>query len=361
MSANKKIISVVGARPQFVKAAAVSKALSKIGISEKIIHTGQHYDDSMSKVFFDELNIPKPHWNLCVSGGGHGQMTGSMLGEIENILLLERPDMLVVYGDTNSTLAGALAAAKIGIPIVHVESGLRSFNRSMPEEINRVCADHLSDVLFCSSETGVKNLLREGITNNVYVSGDVMADVFYRAVDIVNSSAELNNEINTIVCEGAFDLLTIHRADTASNASALDEIMTAVAENTEQVIFPAHPRTRNLIVSSSIKVPENIKLISPVSYFIMVGLLLRSTRVITDSGGLQKEAYWASRPCVTLRTESEWTETIDSGWNILANTDADSIRRALITKHVIKDHNTNIYGDGHASDMISATLASFIC
>ncbi|WDR07276.1 UDP-N-acetylglucosamine 2-epimerase (non-hydrolyzing) [Devosia rhodophyticola] len=314
---NKNVLSVVGARPQFVKAGAVSRAfLATPGLTERIVHTGQHFDDNMSEVFFRELDIPKPAHNLGIGGGPQGQMTGRMLEAIEAILIDEKPDMVLVYGDTNSTLAGTLAAAKLHIPVAHVEAGLRSFNRRMPEEINRVMADHLSAMLFCPTSVSVANLASEGIVRNVHHVGDVMYDATVFARDQAQAASSILERLG--LEDGAYGLCTVHRAESTDDpvlfAELIQYLERVAADN--PIVFPVHPRTRKTLDALGIT-PKNLILMDPVGYFDIHRLLSGAALVLTDSGGLQKEAYFHGVPCVTLRTETEWVETISSGWNRL--------------------------------------------
>jgi UDP-GlcNAc3NAcA epimerase len=310
------VLTIVGARPQFVKAAPLSRALVQLGISEVLIHTGQHSDPLMSDVFFGELNIPQPARNLEIAGLGHGAMTGRMLEKLETALLEARPRLVLLYGDTNSTLAGALAAVKLRIPVAHVEAGLRSFNRSMPEEINRVVADHLSSLLFCPTATAMKNLAEEGITKGVHLVGDVMYDAtlsaILRATDGSRILAALALEPRT------FAVATLHRAENTDNPGRFSRIidwLEAAACNLP-VIWPVHPRTRKVLHDTRIS-PKGVRLIEPLGYLDMTWLVHNAAAVYTDSGGLQKEAYFHRVPCVTLREETEWIETIECGWNRL--------------------------------------------
>jgi UDP-N-acetylglucosamine 2-epimerase len=308
-----KLVSVVGARPQFIKAAAVSRAL-RPRHQELLVHTGQHYDYQMSGVFFDGLEIPLPDVNLGVGSGSHAVQTGAMLQGLEDVLSSERPDCVVVYGDTNSTLAGALAASKLGIPVAHVEAGLRSFNRRMPEEINRVVVDHLSDLLLCPSETAVRHLANEGLTRNVCVVGDVMLDVMNWARQrVAERPPEALRALG--ITKGSHLLATVHRSENTDDEARLTRILTAFNELEERVVFPVHPRTRKAIDRLDVRVKPHVDLIEPVGYLEMVALTEAARMVLTDSGGLQKEAYWLGVPCVTLRDETEWVETVAAGWN----------------------------------------------
>lgn len=321
-----KIVTIVGARPQFIKAAAVSRKLRQKH-TEILVHTGQHYDGNMSDIFFDELGIPAPDYNLGIGSGLHGAQTGAMLAEIEKVLLAEKPDRLLVYGDTNSTIAGALAAAKLHIPVAHVEAGLRSFNRRMPEEINRVLTDHISDLLLCPSQTAVDNLAAEGITGGVHLVGDVMFDALMYAVERAKTESHIVESLG--LQPKQYLLATVHRADNTDTEKNLRAIFGAFAEIDEPIVLPLHPRTAKMLDKFNLKPEvENLKLIEPVGYLDMAALAQSARMVITDSGGLQKEAYWLGVPCITLRRDTEWPETVDAGWNVLVGADGDAIVEA---------------------------------
>jgi UDP-GlcNAc3NAcA epimerase len=327
MSARRlRFVSIVGARPQFVKAAVVSKAI-RVRHDEFIIHTGQHYDAQMSSIFFDEMGIPRPDLQLDSGSGTHGEQTAAMLVGLEGALAEQRPDWVVTFGDTNSTLAGALAAAKLHLPIVHIEAGLRSFNRRMAEEINRVVVDHISAALFCPSQTAVANLAREGICQGVHLVGDVMAE----ALNIAAQTARVHSRIleALTVSDGQYLLLTIHRAENTDSRERLFSILSALDAVREPVIFPVHPRTRKVLNGIGWVAPRYVQLVQPLGYIDMVRLLTGARLVLTDSGGLQKEAYWAGVPCVTLRDETEWVETVAAGWNVVAGADTAAIVEAL--------------------------------
>lgn len=320
-----KVVTVLGARPQFIKAASVSRALRQRH-TEILVHTGQHYDALMSDVFFDELGIPAPDVTLHVGSASHGAQTGRMLEGVETVLVRERPDAVLVYGDTNSTLAGALAAAKLGVPIVHVEAGLRSGVRDMPEEINRVLVDRLSSVCCCPNAAAVRNLAREGIMHGVTVVGDVMLDA------LTETSARVAHDASRLaklgVTRGQYLLATVHRAANTDDPARLSSIVAALAElSTEArpVIWPVHPRTRALLAARGVAIPASVRTIDALGYLDMVAALQAAAVAITDSGGLQKEAYWLGVPCVTLRDETEWTETVTSGWNVLAGVETTSV------------------------------------
>jgi UDP-GlcNAc3NAcA epimerase len=311
------LISIVGARPQFIKAAAVSRAFDATpSIREILVHTGQHFDELMSAVFFDELSIPEPKYNLEVHGGPHGDMTGRMLSAIEQVLVAESPQAVIVYGDTNSTLAGALAAAKLHIPVVHVEAGLRSFNRRMPEEINRLLTDHLSELLFCPTNEAVKNLRVEGINKGVHMIGDVMYDATLFARSAATKRSRIHETLGIRPQE--YSLCTVHRAENTDDPERFSGIIRYLEQQAthQRIVFPVHPRTRKLVDRSNVE-SKGLMLVDPVGYLDMHRLLSGATQVFTDSGGLQKEAYFHRVPCVTLREETEWVETVKAGWNRL--------------------------------------------
>ncbi|MDE2059273.1 MAG: UDP-N-acetylglucosamine 2-epimerase (non-hydrolyzing) [candidate division NC10 bacterium] len=352
-----KIVTIVGARPQFIKCAPVSREFRKVA-SEVLVHTGQHYDDNMSDLFFRDLEIPKPDYNLCVGSGSHGAQSGEMLKLIEEVLLKERPDYVVVFGDTNSTLAGALAAAKLHIPVAHVEAGLRSFNRQMPEEINRVITDHLSSLLFCPTETAVKNLAQEGITKGVELVGDVMYEALLNNLQIAECRSAILTRLN-LQPKGYF-LATIHRAENTDDGRRLQSILVALQELSaiHPVIWPVHPRTRLALESHhpSLQINQSLRLIDPVSYLDMLVLEKRSHVILTDSGGVQKEAYWFGVPCVTLRDETEWVETVEQGWNTVAGTDPDRIVAAAKSP-AIPVSPLRLCDDGRAAERVVGILA----
>ncbi len=345
-----KILTVIGARPQFIKAAAVSRALKKAGVNEVIVHTGQHYDHNMSEVFFEEMEIPKPHYNLAINDLGHGAMTGRMLEKIEAVLLDERPDYVVVYGDTNSTLAGALAAVKLHIKVAHVEAGLRSFDMQMPEEINRILTDRISNILFCPTDTAIANLKKENNTGEILNVGDVMLDtlLFYK------KRAE---EKSTISKPKDFVLATIHRAENTNNIDRLKSICAAISEinKTIPVVLPLHPRTKSYLSNNNIKLDATV--IDPVGYFDMLSLLGSCNLVMTDSGGLQKESYFCGKFCVTLRDQTEWVELVNTGANVIVGADRDRIvAEALRNLNKKISFDNKLYGDGNAAAKIAERL-----
>jgi UDP-GlcNAc3NAcA epimerase len=341
-----KILSVVGARPQFIKAAAVSRVLRREHV-EILVHTGQHYDYEMSGIFFDGLELPSPDVNLSAGSGPHGSQTAAMLKGIEEVLLVERPDYLLIYGDTNSTLAGALAASKLHIPVVHVEAGLRSYNRSMPEEVNRVIADHLSNMLFCPSDRAVENLADEGITRNVHVVGDVMLDVLNWARQQIAARPRDILERLGLTAKG-YLLATVHRSENTDDAARLARILDAFNSLDEPVVFPVHPRTRKMIAGSGSTIAPHVRLIDPVGYLDMVALSGDARMILTDSGGLQKEAYWLGVPCLTMRTETEWVETVETGWNQLVGPDTAGIVD-IVRGFAPDGSHPDLYGDGFAA------------
>jgi UDP-N-acetylglucosamine 2-epimerase len=340
-----KVLTVIGARPQFVKAAAVSRVLRR-DHTEVLVHTGQHYDREMSALFFEELGIPAPDYELGVGSGGHGWQTGQMLIRLEEVLLKERPDWTLVYGDTNSTLAGALAAAKLGLRVAHVEAGLRSFNRTMPEEHNRVLADHCSDVLFCPTESAAEQLGREGVTDGVHVVGDVMYDA---ALQFGQVAAERSDVLQRLQLEPkAFALATLHRPYNVDDPARLSEVLAALKQLDMPVVFPVHPRTRARLSDQD---TGRLWLIDPVGYLDMLVLEQNASLILTDSGGVQKEAYFFAAPCITLRPETEWVETVAAGWNRLAWGDAETVLAAA-RQPWPDTPPPPVFGDGHASERI---------
>ena len=342
-----KIVSVVGARPQFIKSAPVSKAIREAGYHEYQVHSGQHYDYGMSRVFFEELGMIEPAINLGIGSGSHAYQTGHMLIGIEQILLDQKPDIVLVYGDTNSTLAGALAAAKLNIKLAHVEAGLRSYNRDMPEEHNRVLTDHCSDVLFCPTQAAVDNLSNEGIQKGVHLVGDTMYDAVLQYGEL---AAERSQIIQALDLEPKKYLLTtIHRASNTDAPENLHKIFAAFQRVTDRIIFPIHPRTAHVITAESIRIPKNVQMIDPVGYLDMLTLEKHARLILTDSGGMQKEAYFFQVPCLTLRRETEWVETVESGWNILVACDIEQIVNGIKKPGWPKPIPGSFYGDGNAS------------
>lgn len=361
-----KVLTVIGARPQFIKAATVSRAILKynatingqrLAINEVIVHTGQHYDANMSDIFFEELDIPRPDYHLGIGGGPHGQMTGRQMEKIEEVLLKEKPDWVLVYGDTNSTLAGALAAAKLHIPVAHVEAGLRSFNMRMPEEINRILTDRTSTLLFCPTQTAVDNLNNEGIKNwhtnaKVVLSGDVMQDGAFYYKNLAQKPLDIAVEEDFVLC-------TIHRAENTSDLNRLSNIISALNEiaKTNQVILPLHPRTRKIIQNSN-NDTSNLTIIDPVGYLNMIWLIDNCCLVMTDSGGLQKEAFFFKKACITMRDETEWIELVRERSNVLAGADRKKILDAYQSQKLFKTDqlSQDLYGGGKASERIVLAL-----
>jgi len=344
-----RFLTVVGARPQFIKAAPVSAVLRRRH-EEILVHTGQHYDHQMSAVFFEQLAIPAPDHHLGVGSGSHGEQTGTMLARLEAVMQRERPDVVLVYGDTNSTLAGALAAAKLTIPVAHVEAGLRSFNRAMPEEINRIVTDHLSNWLFAPSPHAERQLASEGLADHVHVVGDVMLDAVLQHAERARRVSSYPDAAN--VCAGMFYLCTVHRAENTDQPERLRNILAGLARLDRPVLLPLHPRTRKRLAEVGLVPGPNVRLIDPVGYLDMLQLERSAAVILTDSGGVQKEAYYLEVPCVTLRDETEWTETTDVGWNFLAGTDPDAIVAGVDQHRGAKRPHPPLYGSGDAAQQI---------
>lgn len=356
-----KLITIIGARPQFIKAAMVSRAIHRHNtrqekpITELLLHTGQHYDENMSDIFFTQMNIPKPTWQLQCGNGRHGEMTARMLTEIEAILIDEKPDYVMVYGDTNSTLAGALAATKLHIPVVHVEAGLRSFNKQMPEEVNRILTDHISTLLCCPTHAALRHLANEGIYNGVHHVGDVMYDAALVFGDMAEQSSDILQTLN--LGSKQFRLCTVHRAENTDNEEKMRQIfaaLTAIGTKTFPVVLPLHPRTRNYLTKygmlSALEKQEGILFTPPLSFLDMVMLEKHTATILTDSGGVQKEAYFHHTPCITLREETEWVETTTAGWNQIAGYKTADILRCVATCPPRKEISE--YGTGHAAEDI---------
>lgn len=359
-----RIVTVIGARPQFIKAAPFSEVFRKNN-EEILVHTGQHYDVNMSDIFFDELMIPKPKYNLGVGSGNHGKQTAIMLEGIEEILLKEKPDGLLVYGDTNSTLAGALAASKLHIPVYHVEAGLRSYNKLMPEEQNRILTDHISFMLLCPTQTAVDNLKKEGITVGVVNTGDIMYDAVLRNVAIANEKyssglwfeeiLKYNGKIRNIT-EKEYYLATIHRAENTDSPEKLLKIFLAFADLDKPVLLPLHPRTKKLLESIQVDL-KNIIIIEPVGYLLMLYLTSNAHMVITDSGGVQKEAYFLKTPCTTLRDQTEWVETLENSWNVLCSIDVNEIKKQINRELTcLQYQQAKAFGDGNAAQKICEAI-----
>ncbi len=348
------VLTIVGARPQFIKAFAVSRALRR-NHDEVLVHTGQHYDEELSGVFFDELGIPDPDYNLGVGSGSHGQQTATMIAEIETVLEHEQPDVVLLYGDTNSTLAGAIAASKLEPIVAHVEAGLRSYNRDMPEEINRVLADHVADVLFPPSQSAAETLRKEGITDGVHIVGDVMYDSILWAKEVAKDQSSVLQELG--YDEGEFVLATVHRAGNTDDPEKLTAILDGLSCSPLPVVLPVHPRTKKRLQEYDFwdRANSELDVIEPVGYLDFVRLLDGAERVATDSGGVQKEAFFLDTHCVTMREETEWVETVESGWNVLVGADSEAIERELT---VWKSHTEKPtpYGDGTAAEQIVRVL-----
>jgi|SRR5579885_1162189 len=351
-----QIVSIVGARPQFVKVAVISRAMeARPGWRHWIIHTGQHYDAQMSEVFFEELGIPAPDHNLGVGSASHGAQTGEMLKRIEPVLAGLQPDWVLLYGDTNSTLAGAIAATKLHLKTAHIEAGLRSYNRRMPEELNRVAADHLSDLLLCPTAAAVENLAREGLRSRAVLTGDVMYDA---TLAYLHKAEQRDSGLARRWAPGAFALATVHRAENTDDPARLQCILTAfeqIAASITPVVWPVHPRTRKILDSLG-RTPEQVHMIDPVSYFCMLLLESRARFILTDSGGVQKEAYWMKKPCITLRDETEWVETLENGCNRLTGASPERILEAARSANDAGPW-LPLYGDGHAGEAILNALA----
>ncbi len=352
-----KVASVVGARPQFIKAAPVSREI-RAHNEEVLVHTGQHYDENMSDVFFQVLEIPKPDYNLGVGSGSHAVQTAEMMKGLEQVFEKERPDFVLVYGDTNSTIAGALTAAKAGLPLGHVEAGLRSFNRTMPEEVNRVVTDHLSTVVFAPTSTAVENLAREGITRGVHMVGDVMYDV---ALQMAQPARERGVLKKHGLAAGDYLLATVHRPANADDKETLASIVEALSDCGRTVVFPVHPRTRKNLEAFGLwdALSKRVKVLPPVDYLDFLALLMDAAKVVTDSGGVQKEAYFFGVPCITLRDETEWIETVEDGWNALVGTETEDILHAI--EHFNPSGTkSKSFGDGHAAERIASIVDKLV-
>lgn len=352
----KRILTIIGARPQFVKAAVLSRLIRRpewsIYFEEILVHTGQHYDENMSDVFFSEMEIPLPDYNLEVGSGGHGKMTGEMLIKIEELIQEVKPDFLLVYGDTNSTLAGALAASKLLFPVIHVEAGLRSFNMNMPEEQNRILTDRISTLLFTPTETATNHLKNDGITKGVFMVGDIMHDasLYYRNKNNGRIVEELINK--------KFALATIHRAENTDDFTRLNEIFKGLSEIPMDIVLPLHPRTKKQVSLLDIKVADNIKIIDPVGYFDMIALEANAECIFTDSGGVQKEAYFFKKPCFTLRDETEWIETVTAGWNTLVGADSKKLLNTFNNYQLPKSYPL-LYGEGNTGELILEIIKNY--
>ncbi|KZZ85017.1 non-hydrolyzing UDP-N-acetylglucosamine 2-epimerase [Bacillus sp. SJS] len=340
-----KVVTIIGARPQFIKAAPVSRELRK-SFDEIIVHTGQHYDKNMSDIFFDELNIPKPDYHLNVGSSSHGKQTGEMLAAIEEVLVKEEPAYVLVYGDTNSTLAGALAASKMHIPVIHIEAGLRSFNKKMPEEVNRIMTDHVSEYLFCPTDTAIQNLKNENVTHNVFNVGDVMYDAVMYNQKLATDSKIL--EQHSLESKG-YHLVTLHRAENTDFPEKMQNILDAFKQIDKTLVWPIHPRTKHKLEGYGINLEDvpNLKVIEPVGYLDMLRLESEAEKILTDSGGVQKEAYFLQIPCVTLREETEWIETVQNKGNILVGSDTEKILEAVNSEYTSAYEPA--FGDGDSA------------
>jgi UDP-GlcNAc3NAcA epimerase len=352
-----KIVSVVGARPQFVKCAAVSREIRRVHC-EVLVHTGQHYDPEMSDIFFEELRIPKPDYDLGVGSGTHGKQTGETLAKIEEVLLRERPELVLVYGDTNSTLAGALAASKLHIPVAHVEAGLRSFDRTMPEEINRVVTDHISDLLFCPTRTAVDHLADEGITRGVHLTGDVMVDALRFNLGIAEQKSRIREKLS--LEKNGYLVMTVHRPGNTDSMNNMRTILGAVRDIAMPVVFPVHPRTKKQLQEFGLReqLPDNLVITEPLGYLDMLRLMSQAQRILTDSGGVQKEAYMLGIPCITLRENTEWVETLEGGWNVLVGADPVKISHALQPPVSQLPVQGNLFGEGDAAEKITKLIGN---
>ncbi|BBL68629.1 non-hydrolyzing UDP-N-acetylglucosamine 2-epimerase [Methanoculleus chikugoensis] len=351
-----KVVSIVGARPQFIKCAPVSRELRKEN-EEILVHTGQHYDHGMSEVFFEELAIPKPDYNLGIGSGTHGRQTGAMLGAIEAVLEREKPDVVLVYGDTNSTFAGALAAVKLHIPVAHVEAGLRSFDRRMPEEVNRVLTDHASDLLFCPTETAVRNLAAEGITEGVFLVGDVMMDAMNHNRAVAEERSRILDEVG--VSPGEYLVVTVHRPSNTDSPENMAAVLGALGEAGMSAVFPVHPRTRKCLSKYGLlaTMPENVRVFEPLGYLDMLRLMAHAKKILTDSGGIQKEAYMLGVPCITLRENTEWVETVEAGWNVLVGAERERIV-SMIREFAPAGDQFPLFGNGQAAAGIAKIIRS---
>ncbi len=347
-----RVLSIVGARPQFIKAALLSAEFARRGIEEILVHTGQHYDRGMSDVFFEQLSIPEPRYQLGVGSANHGAQTGEMMKRLEPLVESERPDWVLIYGDTNSTLAGALVGAKLGVPVAHVEAGLRSFNRAMPEEINRIVADHVADLLLVPSQQGAQQLTKEGVTCGVRIVGDLMVDLAKHVAAQLPPEPPILSRFQ--VRPAAYCVATIHRASNTDDPQTFRRLIEGLRELDLPVVFPVHPRTRSAAEANGAGDGDNIIPCEPLSYVEMIGLVARAAMLLTDSGGLQKEAFVLKVPCITLREETEWVETLEEGWNVLAGSDPKKILAA--SKRLIPVRQGVPYGDGNAARLIVDAL-----
>ena len=355
----RKILSIIGARPQFIKYSSISNLLKK-KFNEILIHTGQHYDYNMSKVFFDGLNIPSPKYNLKIGSGLHSKQTGMMMVKLEEIMLKEKPDVVMVFGDTNTTLAGSLASVKLKIKLAHIEAGLRSFNKSMPEEINRICTDHISDFLFCPSKDSVINLKNEGITKNVFDVGDIMKDTIVNNKKFIKIRYSVLSKSNNL--KRPYYYITIHRQENTDNIGILKNLLDNLGKTGMISYFPVHPRTKKVITSNKIKIPENIILLEPLNYLDNLTFQKYSEIIFTDSGGVQKEAYYLGVPCITLREETEWKELVKFGYNKVVGHSKNKLLNAVkyFKKNDINFNLHKLYGDGKTAKKIVKIIENFV-
>lgn len=344
----KKIISIVGARPQFIKLTCLSKILRE-KFNEIIVHTGQHYDSNLSKLFFEELKISDPDYNLEVGSSSQALQTGNMLIELEKVYIKERPDLVIVFGDTNSTISGALSAVKMNIPVLHIEAGLRSYNREMPEEINRIATDHMSDFLFAPTGVAMKNLEKEGLGERSYLTGDIMVDALKFNLPKALTRSNILKELN--IAKNDYFLLTLHRPYNVDDPIKLSKLLNLSGKINKRVVFPIHPRTKKVIKESNIIVMDNIILIQPVGYLDFIYLEKNAFKIITDSGGIQKEAYILKKPCITIRPETEWIETVTDGWNVLLEPDSENFVDVIENFEPEKEQS-DIFGNNVAKRMI---------
>lgn len=349
-----KIVSIVGARPEFIQSSPVSEAL-RANHREILVHTGQHYDYQMSQTFFDELGIPAPDYNLEVGSGTHGRQTGEMLARLEEVLLAEQPDLVIIRGDTNSTVAGALAASKLHIPVAHIEAGERSYNRSMPEEINRLVSDAVADQHFCASRTAVDHLAKEGICSSVYWVGDVMYDALLRNHSLAQQKSNIQQSLNLL--PKRYALVTIHRSATTDDPDHLAQVVSTLNQAGEDIVFPVHPRTRNALTRIGAQFSDRVHLIDPVGYYDMMMLEENARLIATDSGGVQREAYFLKVPCLTLREETEWVETVEVGWNQLVGIASGPALEQWYAFQPPAEH-PSIFGDGNAAQKIAAIISN---
>ena len=356
----RKILTIIGARPQFIKCSPVSRKL-RINNTEILVHTGQHFSKNMSEVFFKELKIPVPDYNLNINGGSHAEMTSLMMKKLEKVIVSEKPDIIIIYGDTTSTLAGALVSSKLNIPLAHIEAGLRSFNKNMPEEINRIIADHCSDLLFCPTTESINNLKDENIFRNLYLTGDVMKDSIVENVERIKNIKYLQKF--TVNNNENYYFITVHRQDNTDNFINLKNIVRILNNIKCKVIFPIHPRTSKVFKKLNVKFNSNIKILNPVSYIESLWLQKNAKLVVTDSGGIQKEAYILNKNCITLRNETEWIETIEDKFNILVGTDIHKFKKAeeyYLRNPARKNINSKHYGNGKASEKIANKIEEYL-